>query len=140
MERAVKREYNRLLSYIIAIVMLLSGMCLESSRSDFCSGYTRAVRVTFEDSRGTETFLGESCLLQLVDGKKKLSKEGFSNQTSKKREIRELALFLCAIILAYHFLNIREMERILQLPAKRGEGVISRYIHKQDGKKRDPGK
>ncbi len=132
----MKKECSRPFCCFIAIVILFSGMFLEAVQSDSCLSYIQFSDVAFRDSGGTESPLGEPCTLQMIGNRKNSSRENFSVQINKKREIQELTLFLCAILLAYHFLESREMYRILQLPARCSEGVISHYIQNQDGKKR----
>ncbi|MCI7596862.1 MAG: hypothetical protein PUI41_09970 [Lachnospiraceae bacterium] len=130
----MRKEYNRLLCYLLGVIFLLWGAYPGHIRWTLGFGGPEAAQTVFSNVWEIEDDAGETCTLQMST-KKVSDKTDLSSTNSRKRILQEAALLLATLTLIYHFMNMREMERALRLPAKCSEGVIPHFIHNQDGKK-----
>lgn len=136
LEYIVRKKYNRLLCYILGVVFLLLGIDQGNIRAFSSSCRLELFGVTAYHVPETENEPEESCTLQMLTKKKISAQTELSSQSNRKRVLQESSLLLLTLMLTYYFIKMREIERALRLPERCREGMISHFIHHQDGKKR----
>ena len=132
----MKRNYQRMISMILAIFLLFSGMCLENTKADSNSlssfakqqvGLSDSLNAGYDSVQScTEEMLGQPTTSNIVDVVGNLNIRKDSKQSFA-------VLFVNASV--HSLIHFNTIENTIVSPEKRCENVILSYIHNQDGKK-----
>ena len=134
----MKTKYNQIISYILAVFMLLSGMCLENAEADslFVS-YETAQMASTIGSLEKEILCNESCTIEMLGIRSTSYALNAVRRSNYRMDVRyraAIALF-CVEKFAQNLSNFHIAVNAIQFPELYGKAVVLHYIHSQDGKK-----
>lgn len=134
----MKTKYNYLICYILAVFMLLSGMCLENTQADFSFALTKTAQPTSTiGSLSKEILCNESCTIEMLGIRSTSYALNAARRTNYRTDIRVRAsvILFCVDKFTQNFSNFHVAVNALQFPELYGKTAVLNYIHNQDGKK-----
>ena len=134
----MKTKYNYIICYILAVFMLLSGMCLESVEADSSFALQTAVQTTASiGSSNHEILCNESCTIEMLGIRGTSYAVSVAKRSNHRTDIRFRAsiLLLCVEKCAQNFSNFHIAANAIQFPELYAKAVVLNFIHNQDGKK-----
>ncbi len=134
----MKTKYNRIICYILAVFMLLTGMCLENAEADSLFVYHETAKTTSMISSYEKEFLcNQSCTTEMLGIRSNSYSLSAAQRSNYRTDIRYRAavIVFCVEKFAQNLSNFRIAANAIQFPELYGKAVVLHYIHSQDGKK-----
>ena len=132
----MKRNYQRILSMILAIFLLFSGMCLENTKADSntLSSFAKQ-QVGLSDSLDAGYDCVQACTEEMLGQQNISSIIGVVRNSNVRRDSKQSFVVQFVNVSVHCLIHFNTIERAIVSPEKHCENVILRYIHNQDGKK-----
>lgn len=132
----MQRRNQKILSYVLAILMLISGMCLGNVKADsFFASSSDSKKVCLSDTINEELAYVESCTEEMLGHQSVANVVSAISNLRLKTENGESLAFLCVDILVPNTIYFYVTEDTVFSPEKHCKTVTLNYIHNQDGKK-----
>ena len=132
----MNRKYQRMLSMLLAIFLLVSGMCLENSKADSQSlSSLQEQKVCLKGSLDEALDYVEPRAEGMFGQQNFSSVVGVSASHNFRKDTKQSFVYLLVNISVHNLIPIHITENTIVSPEKHCENVILSYIHNQDGKK-----
>ncbi len=134
----MKTKYNAIICYILAVVMLLSGMCLENVEADSSFALTQTAQTaSMIRSLDYEVLCNESCTIKMLGIRDTVYALNASRRTNYRTDIRVRAsvILFCVDKYTQNFSSFHAAVNAIQFPELYSKTAVLNYIHNQDGKK-----
>ncbi len=132
----MKVKYNRLISFMLFILIVFSGMCTQGLRADSLFEYTAAHREQSHIvSADAKEHNRDGCTIEMLSriGETYISSAAKRSGDRNSRELSQL--LLCTLLGSNTISNTYAAVQILRIPKLHTNTVILKYIHNKDGKK-----
>ena len=133
-----ERKYNRILGYILAALILLSGMCLENTTADSSFAFIQAYNPSDSYMCVVEEQIIEAipCTIEALGARtiSCLVSEG-RRANNVKLGIRIIVFLLCAESMIRYISQIKAHDDLCDSIEPYHRTVVLNYIHNTDGKK-----
>lgn len=127
-----------LISFIMILSILISGMCFDYSKADSSLDYASSkTSVTYISSSSTNVSDSEICTTEML-GIHNISyvRPIINRSIGLRKDIKASFEFLCTKTPSHLNSNFLMTAGIMQFPRLCFQAVVSNYIHNTDGKKR----
>ena len=132
----MNRTYQKVISAILAIFLLVSGMCLENTKADSYNLSSFAKQEAgLIDSLDAGYDYAQSCTEEMLGQQNISSIIGAVTNTNVRRDSKQSFVVQFVNVSVHCLIHFNMIERAIVSPEKHCENVILRYIHNQDGKK-----
>lgn len=134
----MKTKYNQLICFILALFMLLTGMCLENVEADsYLAFYETAQTSAVIGSWDKEILCNESCTIEMLGIRSASYSFSAARRSNYRMDIRYRAVIIsfCVEKFTQNLSNFYMAANAVQFPELYGKAVVLHYIHNQDGKK-----
>ena len=132
----MNRTYQKVISAILAIFLLVSGMCLENTKADsYNLSSVSKQEASLSNSLSVEYDYVQSCAEEIL-GRQNISNIiGSVRNSNLKKDSKYSLVFLVVNEFVHSLIHFNMTEHTIASPEKHCENVILSYIHNQDGKK-----
>ena len=132
----MKRNYQRMLSMILAIFLLLSGICLENTKTDshIMSSFAKQ-EVGLSASLDAEYTYVQSCTEELLGQETTSNIVDVVRNINVRKDSKQSFVVLFVNPSVHSLFHFNTIEHTIVSPEKQCGDVILSYIHNQDGKK-----
>ena len=134
----MRKIERHIISFILALSMLFSGMCFENVKADFSLEYT-SMQGTGNDVISHDTAISseEACTTEMLGIRGLSSIRQFVNRSIYERRDAKLSLeLLCADAQMHLYSHFFAAANAVQFSKRYVGAVVLNYIHSKDGKKR----
>lgn len=132
----MNRTYQKVISAILAIFLLVSGMCLENTKADsYNLSSVSKQEASLSDSLGVEYGYVQSCAEEILGQQNISNIIGSVRNSNLKKDSKYSFVFLVVNESVHSLIHFNMTEHTIVSPEKHCENVILSYIHNQDGKK-----
>ncbi len=132
----LKERYNKFICYILALLVLFSGMCLENIKTDSSFAFkTVKSNDSYVKNLDTEFINNESCSVEMLGVRNVSRLVRNIRRVTYRTDVRSFSCLVCADILAQNISNYYAVVEQVDLPALFGKAAILNFIHNKDGKK-----
>lgn len=134
----MKTKSNQIICYILAVFMLLAGMCFENLEADSSFAfYGTAEMTSVIGSLDREILCNESCTIEMLGIRSTSYALSAARRSACRTDIRYRAaiISLCVENFTQNLSNFHIAANAIQFPELYGSAVVLHYIHSQDGEK-----
>lgn len=131
----MRKRYNKVLCYILIVLMLFLGMCLENTKADSFFGCTLIeLEASSIDAQDLGKGIDNSCTTEMLQKNEKLVVKNAAKHILNRKSGKETAFLLSAQFMTHCFSYAYDT-LLLQLPENCSNSFVLHYIHDKDGEK-----